>query len=104
MKLTLKELNTLYYSLNVAITHHSEHKLLDVDSLNEIIDKVRDEIDMVIYKMDSNEDDGPEYDSAGFTEDDRIVNGQYRVISNKDADADYKASLMQDEQRYENKH
>jgi hypothetical protein len=104
MKLTLKELNTLYYSLNVAITHHSEHKLLDVDSLNEIIDKVRDEIDMVIYEMDNNDDDEPEYDSAGFTEDDRIVNGQYRVISNKAADEDYKASLMQDEQRYENKH
>ena len=102
MKLTLKELNILYYSLNVAITHHSEHKLLDVDSLNEIIDKVRDEIDMVIYEMDSNEDDEPEYDSAGFTEDDRIVNGQYRVISNEDADEDYKASLQQDEQRYEN--
>ena len=102
MKLTLKELNTLYYSLNVAITHHSEHKLLDVDSLNEIIDKVRDEIDIVIYEMDSNDDDEPEYDSAGFTEDDRIVNGQYRVISNEDADADYKSSLQQDEQRYEN--
>jgi hypothetical protein len=25
-------------------------------------------------------EDGPEYDSAGFTEDDRIVNGQYNVI------------------------
>ena len=46
-------------------------------------------------------DDGPEYDSAGFTEDDRIVNGQYRVISNEAADEDYKASLVQDEQRYE---
>ena len=90
MKLTLKELNTLYYSLNVAITHHSEHKLLDVDSLNEIIDKVRDEIDMVIYEMNNTEDNEPEYDSAGFTEDDRIVNGQYR------------ATLEQDEQRYEN--
>jgi len=29
------------------------------------------------------EDVGPEYDSAGFTEDDRIVNGQYRNIENK---------------------
>ena len=38
------------------------------------------------------EDLGPEYDSAGFTEDDRIVNGQYR------------ATLEQDEQRYENQH
>ena len=35
---------------------------------------------------------GPEYDSAGFTDDDRIVDGQYRV------------TLEQDEQRYENKH
>ena len=32
-----------------------------------------------VDKMD--EDMGPEYDSAGFTEDDRIVNGQYRVIN-----------------------
>jgi hypothetical protein len=36
------------------------------------------------------EDLGPEHDSAGFTEDDRIINGQYR------------ATLEQDEQRYEN--
>jgi hypothetical protein len=92
MELTLKELNTLYYSLNVAVTHHSEHKLLDVNELNELIDKVRDEIDLVIYEMDNNEDDGPEYDSAGFTEDDRIVNGQYRVISNEAADEDAKLS------------
>ena len=28
------------------------------------------------------EEDEPEYDSAGFTEDDRIVDGQYRVIDN----------------------
>jgi hypothetical protein len=27
----------------------------------------------------SPEDDGPEYDGAGFTYDDRVVNGQYRV-------------------------
>ena len=38
------------------------------------------------------EDLGPEHDSAGFTEDDRIINGQYR------------ATLEQDEQRYENQH
>jgi len=33
-------------------------------------------------ELDENafEDQGPEYDSAGFTEDDRIVNGQYRVV------------------------
>ena len=26
------------------------------------------------------DDEGPEYDGAGFSEEDRIVNGQYRVI------------------------
>jgi hypothetical protein len=31
-----------------------------------------------------NEDDEPEYDSAGFTEEDRIVEGQYRVIIGSD--------------------
>ena len=30
------------------------------------------------------EDLGPEYDSAGFTEDDRIVEGQYMVIVGND--------------------
>lgn len=30
------------------------------------------------------EDEGPEHDGAGFTEDDRIVNGQYRVVDNKE--------------------
>ena len=37
-------------------------------------------------------DDDPDYDSAGFTSDDRIVEGQY------------KATLKQDEQRYSDRH
>ena len=36
--------------------------------------------DQYINKRAVNEDMGPEYDGAGFTEDDRIVNGQYRNI------------------------
>jgi len=40
-----------------------------------------EEIDSITEWFRSREEDlGPEYDSAGFTEDDRIVNGQYRVI------------------------
>ena len=27
------------------------------------------------------DDEGPEYDGAGFSEEDRIVNGQYRVMA-----------------------
>ena len=36
--------------------------------------------DQYVNKRAASEDIGPEYDSAGFTEDDRIVNGQYRNI------------------------
>ena len=36
--------------------------------------------DQYVNKRAASEDIGPEYDSVGFTEDDRIVNGQYRNI------------------------
>jgi hypothetical protein len=101
MEFTLQELNEIYYCLG-KVLKLNEVNLVNTSLVEQIRDKVRDEIDMIEYKNESNEDDGPEYDSAGFTEDDRIVNGQYRVISNEDADADYKSSLQQDEQRYEN--
>ena len=38
------------------------------------VDNLFTEIDML-----NEEDTGPEYDSAGFTEEDRIVDGQYRT-------------------------
>ena len=67
-----------------------------------------------ILKNAIDEEVEPEYDGAGFTEDDRIVNGQYRAISNEDADEDakqrdysafnnYADTIKQDEQRYNNK-
>lgn len=34
------------------------------------------------YDVEEIEDEGPEYDSAGYTEEDRVVNGQYRVRNN----------------------
>ena len=72
-------------------------------------DKERD-----ILKNAIDEEVEPEYDGAGFTENDRIVNGQYRVISNEDADEDakqrdysafnnYADTIKQDEQRYNDK-
>jgi len=83
-----------------------EHVVIGVkeEDYDLIIVPTYDAIGVNIDELDNNEDVGPEYDSAGFTEDDRVVNGQYRVISNEDADEDYKASLMQDEQRYKDKH
>lgn len=78
------------------------NEVFNEDTIEELQQYVND-IKEAYDEINAN-DEGPEYDSAGFTEDDRIVNGQYRVISNEAADEDYKASLMQDEQRYENKH
>lgn len=40
--------------------------------LSKKVDNLFDEVDML-----NQEDTGPEYDSAGFTEEDRIVEGQY---------------------------
>lgn len=42
--------------------------------LQKDIDAFYNEVDML-----NEEDTGPEYDSAGFTEEDRIVDGQYRT-------------------------
>jgi len=94
---------------------YDEVKVLDealeyVSKFNaEQYDRERD-----ILKNAIDEEVEPEYDGAGYTEDDRIVNGQYRVISNEDADEDakqrdysafnnYADTLKQDEQRYNNK-
>jgi len=76
MKLTLKELNEIYYCLN-KVSQVKDNAFINYELVEQIIDKVRDEIDMMEYENESNEDD---------------------------ADEDYKASLTQDEQRYENQH
>ena len=76
MKLTLKELNEIYYCLGKVLSL-TDVNLANTSLVEQIRDKVRDEIDMMEYENESNEDD---------------------------ADEDYKASLTQDEQRYENQH
>lgn len=55
-------------------------------------DEQYDDYDEDWDDMDDWTHDEPDEDSAGFTEEDRIVNGQYR------------ATLEQDEQRYDDRH
>lgn len=89
--MTKQELiNTLEWFKNQAINlrDNGEDQNMDWESL---IDDINDTFKHVEIE-DNYDDEGPEYDSAGFTEDDRIVNGQYRVISNEDADTDAKSS------------
>ena len=98
MNFTIKELNELIYSLGITASNGIMcDKELNVSLLN----KLYDELTNRIAEEAIDEEVEPEYDSAGFTEDDRIINGQYRVISNEDADEDYRSTLKQDEQRYE---
>jgi hypothetical protein len=50
-----------------------------VNVCKEIINEYEDE-----FGFDIVMDEGPEYDGAGFSEEDRIVNGEYRVIDTQD--------------------
>jgi len=69
MEFTLQELNEVYYCLT-KVSEVKNTSLINYKLVNEIIDKVRNEIEQ-------------------------------QVIG---SDEDYKASLIQDEQRYENQH
>jgi hypothetical protein len=69
MELTLAELNEVYYCLT-KVSEVKNTSLINYKLVNEIIDKIRDEIEQQV-----------------------IGSGE-----------DYKASLQQDEQRYENQH
>jgi len=52
--------------------------VLDVDG-NPWVEE--EQLELIIIELNNDwEDLGPEYDSAGFTEEDRIMNGQYRNI------------------------
>jgi len=54
--------------------------ILEEDAMDEL-EEYLEAMEQAIEYMNQ-EDEGPEYDSAGFTENDRIINGQYRNTSN----------------------
>lgn len=90
------------------------------DALHNRVNEMQEAIDYIDEVVEKYEDEGPEYDGAGFTEDDRIVKGQYRNLddvadvnvrihfvdndeADEDAYTDYHSTLKQDEQRYNDK-
>jgi hypothetical protein len=94
MDFSLKELNELIYAVGTASRYGN---LVDKKVANRLWARLSDELDrrMKLYDLAENgpeverpesmfddiwPDNEPEYDSAGFTEDDRIVDGQYNVI------------------------
>ena len=74
MEFSLIELNELIYCVGTASRYGN---LVDKKVANRLWARLSDELErrMKLYDLAEN---GPEYDSAGFTEDDRVVNGQYQ--------------------------
>jgi hypothetical protein len=52
MELTLQELNEIYYCLGKTL-HAEGINFANKDLVNQIADKVRDEIDLKVYEMES---------------------------------------------------
>jgi hypothetical protein len=89
MEFSLIELNELIYCVGTTL---KKGELVDKKVANRLWARLSDELEsrMKLYDTpvkgpesmfdDIWPDNEPEYDSAGFTEDDRIVNGQYNVI------------------------
>jgi hypothetical protein len=53
MEFTLQELNEMYYCLT-KVSEVKNTSLINYKLVNEIIDKVRDEIDLKIYENENN--------------------------------------------------
>jgi hypothetical protein len=68
MNLTLDELNELYYCVGTAL---AKGTLVNREKSMALFNRIGAEIEKL--------NDEPEYDSAGFTEEDRIIDGQYKT-------------------------
>jgi len=55
-------------------------EMTPVNNMGKFARKTR--IDSLTKQINELGDEGPEYDSAGFTEEDRVVNGQYKTNEN----------------------
>jgi hypothetical protein len=77
---TVDQLNDLLNRACTLIDALEEYVKNDIEYWSSYTSK---NVDAFFNEIDSmNEDTGPEYDSAGFTDEDRIVDGQYQVDPN----------------------
>ena len=95
MNLSIKEINELIYSLG--ITYHNGN-FVNKDLNESLLEKLYSELNSKIAEEAIDEEvDEPEYDSAGFSIEDRYPH----FVSNEEADEDYRSTLEQDSNRYE---
>ena len=93
MEFSIKELNELIYSLG----HTAQNGAMVNKEVNSVLfDKLYAELSRKLEAFDE-EVDEPEFDSAGFSIEDRYPH----YVTNEEADEDYHLSMLQDEQRYE---
>jgi hypothetical protein len=97
MNFSIKELNELIYSLGIA-AHNGNFCNREVNE--SLLEKLYCELnDKIAEEAIDEEVDEPEFDSAGFSFEDRYSH----FVSNEEADEDYRSSLHQDSNRYEDK-
>jgi hypothetical protein len=89
LELTLIELNELYYATTKLVEQNQKHldelgkNISSINYFKTQLDrskKLRDKIQTLLYSEYEQVDDGPEYDSAGFTEDDRMPHRDYSAF------------------------
>lgn len=105
MEFTIKELNELVYSLGITAL---KGKMLDKELNQSLMEKLHAELAYQL-SLEVENDEGPEYDSGGYSENDRYSHYVSNEEADEDAftdhllgaDLDFIGSLKQDEQRYE---
>jgi hypothetical protein len=89
LELTLMELNELYYATTKLVEQNQKHldelgkNISSINYFKTQLDrskKLRDKIQTALHNEVKAFDDEPEYDSAGFTEDDRTPQRDYSAF------------------------
>ena len=89
LELTLLELNELYYATTKLVEQNQKHldelgkNISSINYFKTQLDrskKLRDKIQTALDNEVKTFDDEPEYDSAGFTEDDRMPQRDYSAF------------------------
>ena len=89
LELTLIELNELYYATTKLVEQNQKHldelgkNISSINYFKTQLDrskKLRDKLQTALHNEVKALDDEPEYDSAGFTEDDRMPQRDYSAF------------------------
>lgn len=96
MEFTIKELNELIYSLGIAAQNS---KMFDKELNASLLEKLYCELNFKLSWEDVEDEDENDWLENRLSED-----SFPHYVSNEEADEDYRISLMQDAQRYEDSH